>query len=227
MSQSNPMLPKATIKEEAKKIWYNNPRLRTLISGLVLSLPIIILLFLIKLLVDLIFGIISPISYLISPGAEEPHWIFHIISLIILLGIFYLVGLGTKNKISSYYFKFFEKEYLIHLPLYTTLRDLVQQFSGLKEMPFRQVVLIDPFESGVLMTGFVTEQVTNDIFTVFVPTAPNPTNGNIYHVPKSKLKLISATPDSAMRTIVGMGTGSTCLFGDEEIIELQEKNEET
>ena len=81
-------------------------------------------------------------------------------------------------------------------------------------MPFKQVVLVDPFDSGVLMTGFVTEKINEDLYTVFVPTAPNPTNGNIYHVPKTRLHLLTSKADEAMRTVVGMGTGSSCLFDD-------------
>ncbi len=115
------------------------------------------------------------------------------------------------------YFAIFEGEYLRNVPLYGTLKELVQQFSGLKKVPFSQVVLIDPFDSGVLMTGFITEKVSDDIYTIFVPTAPNPTNGNIYHVPKSRLKLISTPAEAAMRTVVGMGTGSTCLFKEREV----------
>ena len=79
-------------------------------------------------------------------------------------------------------------------------------------MPFKQVVLVDPFDSGVLMTGFVAEEIENGLFTVFVPTAPNPTNGNVYHVPASRLKFLDIKAEKAISTVVGMGTGSSCLF---------------
>ncbi|WP_235297598.1 DUF502 domain-containing protein [Portibacter marinus] len=215
-----------TPEDGAKLVWYQRPWLKTLVKGAIYSLPFLILLFLVTLLFDLIFGLLSPLSAIIAPGSEKPHWIFHIISLSIIFGIFYLIGLSAKNRVSKYYFSLFEKEYLKRIPLYTTIRDLVQQFTGMKKMPFSDVVLIDTFESGVLMTGFVTEQVSDDLYTVFVPTAPNPTNGNIYHVPASRITFVDATPEEAMRTIVGMGTGSYCLFREDQIDCIEEAEPE-
>ena len=110
------------------------------------------------------------------------------------------------------YFKSFENKYLLKVPLYATILDTIAKFAGTKKMPFSQVVLVDAYNTGVLLTGFVTESASEGIFTVFVPTAPNPMNGNIYHVPASKLKFLDIEPEKAMRSIVGMGTGSSSLF---------------
>jgi uncharacterized membrane protein len=211
------------IKKQRSQIWHHHPTIRLLVKGLVISLPLIILLLIVSLVLSLVFGFISPLSKMISPGTEEPHWIYHIFSISLLLGLFYIIGVTAKNKRRKSYFLAFENDYLNQVPLYRTTRELVQQFSGLKKVPFSQVVLDDPIDNGVLMTGFVTEKVTDNIYTVFVPTAPNPTNGNIYHVPKSRLKLISTPSESAMRTVVGMGTGSTCLFKEKEVEVIKEK----
>lgn len=209
------------IDKHTADIWHHRPTIKLLIKGLVIALPLMILLFVVSLLLSLVFGFISPISNLISPGSEDPHWIFHIISIGLLLGLFYILGLTAKSKERLSYFSTFEEGYLSQLPLYRTTRELVQQFSGLKKLPFSQVVLVDPFNNGVLMTGFVTEKATDDLYTVFVPTAPNPTNGSIYHVPKSRLRMVSAPAEAAMRTVVGMGTGSTCLFKEKKVKDVQ------
>ena len=200
------------------KTWKKRKSLNIIINGLIASLPVLILLLLIQVIFNLILSIIAPISYLITPGSLEPHWIYHVISALLLLGLFYLIGTLYNHHSGNRYIKHFEREYLFQIPLYTTVRDLVNQFTQLKKVPFSQVVLIDPYDNGVLMTGFVTDQVSNDIYTIFVPTAPNPTNGNIFHVPLERIKFVKANSDSALRTIVGMGTGSSCLFspGDAE-----------
>ncbi len=129
-----------------------------------------------------------------------------------------------RAKRGHSYFKVFEKRYLNHIPLYSSIKETVAQFSGLKKMPFSQVVLVDAYNTGVLLTGFVTETVTDDIYTIFVPTAPNPMNGNIYHVPVKQLKFLDIEPEQAMRSIVGMGTGSTKLFSAKERVQ---SNKET
>lgn len=189
---------------------------KTLLDGALLVLPLAIILFVLSLLFRFVFNLLVPISHLLSSGSEEPHWFINVISLLVLLVFLFIVGLAVRNRAGKFYFYYLERNYLSQIPLYTVVRDTVQQFSGLKKMPFSQVVLVDPFKTGVLMTGFVTEEVTDDMFTVFVPTAPNPTNGNIYHIPRDCIKFLEVGPEKAMRTVVGMGTGSSCLFTSEE-----------
>lgn len=198
-----------------KESWYTY-YLQVLVQGVIASLPIVIIIFILSLGFKFIFNILSPINSLLNPNAEETHWWINILSLIVLLSFFFAVGWMIRHKTGRQYFKSIENDYLCRVPLYSTVRDLVQQFSGIKKMPFSQVVLIDIFGTGVWMTGFVTEEINKDLFTVFVPTAPNPTNGNIYHVPASRLKFINVKTEGAMRTVVGMGTGSSCLFDNED-----------
>jgi uncharacterized membrane protein len=224
-----------TNKSVARKVYAHQPKVtwnrayifRTLIDGSLLVLPLAIILFALYLLFRFVFNLLVPISAILSSGNAEPHWSVNIISLIVLLIFLFGVGLLTRNRSGKFYYTYFERNYLSHIPLYTTVKDTVQQFSGLKKMPFSQVVLIDPFKTGVLMTGFVTEEVTEDIFTVFVPTAPNPTNGNIYHVPKECIRFLDVGTEKAMRTVVSMGTGSTCLFPPEvnKLAQLKTENQ--
>jgi uncharacterized membrane protein len=205
---------------QGKEKWYQY-YLKVMLQGIIVSLPIAILLFLLSLAFKLVFNMLSPISGLLSPKAEEPHWSINILSLLVLMGFFLLVGFLVRNQSGKNYFKRLEDEYLSKIPLYSTVRDMVQQFSGVKKMPFSQVVLADVYNTGVLMTGFVTEEIGNDLYTVFVPTAPNPTNGFVFHIPASRLQFVEVKTESAMRTVVGMGTGSSCLFITED-----EKNRE-
>ena len=63
------------------------------------------------------------------------------------------------------------------------------------------------------MTGFVTDdELGHGFLTIFVPTGPNPTNGFIFHVPEDKVYYVDVRPEDAMRTIIGVGTGSRILF---------------
>jgi uncharacterized membrane protein len=195
--------------------WYHY-FLKVMVQGLIVSLPIAILIFLLSLGFRLVFNMLSPVSGLLSTKADEPHWSINILSLLVLLGFFLLVGFLVRNQSGKNYFKRLEDGYLCKIPLYSTVRDMVQQFSGVKKMPFSQVVLADVYNTGVLMTGFVTEELGNDLYTVFVPTAPNPTNGFVFHVPASRLQFVNVKTESAMRTVVGMGTGSSCLFVTED-----------
>ena len=159
-----------------------------------------------------VFNLVTPISALLDRNAESYALFTNILALLILIALIFIIGLILRNRRSKRMFKIFEYKYLLHIPLYSTLQEAIAQFSGLKKMPFRQVVLVDAYNTGVLLTGFVTETAAVGIYTVFVPTAPNPMNGNIYHVPVSQIRFLDVEPEKAMRSIVGMGTGSSILF---------------
>ena len=72
-------------------------------------------------------------------------------------------------------------------------------------------MIVDLFGSGTLMTGFITDD-QGEILTVFVPTGPNPTSGNIYHVPKDNVLRTKAAVDTGMKTIISCGAGSNEIF---------------
>ncbi len=194
--------------------WYRHPVLSVIRKGALLTLPVLIFITLIYLLSQLIFSLLAPITMLLAPNVDVTPWYMHLLSLLILLGFFLLVGWLQRNGAITEMAGKLERKYLHPLPFYTVIHDMVQQFGGLKKMPFTQVVLVDPYGNGVYLTGFVSEEVHPDLFTIFVPTAPNPLNGNLYHVPRSNLIFLKISPDVAMRTIVGMGNGSSYLFTD-------------
>ncbi len=199
-------------KVQSNDLWSKSFFFKTFFHGLILILPTIVILFLLSVIFKFVFNLVSPISSLLNQTPEEHSIFIKILALIILLVLIFLIGLILRSTSRKRYFIQFEGKYLLQIPLYSTIREIIAQFSGLKKMPFSQVVLVDAFNTGVLLTGFVTETNVGEIFTVFVPTAPNPMNGNIYHVPASKLKFLDIEPEKAMRSIVGLGTGSAILF---------------
>lgn len=210
MKKPIPVQNESMLSED--KIWTKTFFIKTLLNGLLLVLPTIIILFLFSLIFKFVFNLVSPISALLDKNAESNALFINLLALLILITLIFIIGLILRHGRSKRLFNIFEYKYLLHIPLYSTLRETIAQFSGLKKMPFSQVVLVDAYNTGVLLTGFVTEIAAEGIYTVFVPTAPNPMNGNIYHVPVSQLIFLNIEPEKAMRSIVGMGTGSSILF---------------
>jgi uncharacterized membrane protein len=186
--------------------------LSTLIQGSIFLLPLMIILILLSVLFSFIFKVVAPLSALLDGGGSAPDWFLNLLSLGIVLVIVFIFGMLVRNAKGKNYFTGVEKKYLMKIPLYTLVHQTVYQFSGLEKLPFSEVVLIDPYKSGTLMTGFVTARTNENLYTIFVPTAPNPMNGNIYHVPKESIQFLTVSPQDAMRTIMGMGTGSSCLL---------------
>lgn len=192
----------------------------TLIGGLLVLLPITIFIVLVRFVLQLIAKFISPIAKLFS-GIELPFALINFIALGIVIAFCFVVGLVVRTQSGNAIVNYLNRRYLAKLPFYTTIQETVKQLFGKKEDSFSRVVLVDVF--GVLMTGFVTDDTRNGIYTVFVPTAPNPTNGFIFHVRKDQVTFLDTKPEDAMRTIIGVGTGSHVLFrSTEEVKNAQE-----
>lgn len=190
--------------------------LTTLLGGMVILLPIAILIFLAQLLLNLVNNLLAPLSTLIRDHLDltiQDIWL-NALALALVIAFCFLVGLFVRTRIGRNTWGWFERSYLLKLPLYGTIKETVQQFSGNKTMPFSDVVLVDVFGNGTRMTGFITDKHESGSVTVFVPTGPNPTNGFIFHVSENQITRLDEEvgTDDAMRTIIGVGVGSSGIM---------------
>lgn len=184
----------------------------TILGGLVVVLPITVFVFVIRLLFNLIIGLIRPLSSLFGFSDSINEWLINILVLAAILLLFFLIGLAVRTEIGKKLFRRMEEQWLAPLPFYGVIRETVQQLFSRDRMPFSQVVLVDPYGSGMLMTGFVTDELPNGFYTVFVPTAPNPTNGFIFHVKPDQLHFVDTKSEEALRTVISLGIGSRRMF---------------
>ena len=199
------MSEKKTFFDRVKKFL-----ITTILGGFAVVLPIGLMAAIGRILYRFISSLLEPLRALYVHSPNIRNWIIDLISLAIILLLFFILGLIVKTTVGSRIVNAINNRLLSQIPLYPTIRKTVQQFLGRNTMPFSQVVIVRVF--GSRMTGFVTEEHPNGMFTVFVPTAPNPTNGFVIHAEKSEVELLEIRPEAAMRTIVGMGTGSSVLF---------------
>ncbi len=185
--------------------------INTLIGGFLVLLPLVIFALLIQLIFNLVKNLLAPISNLLQSELElqMPDYVFSLIAFVVVIVICFLIGLFIRTQVGKNSFAYLERTYLLRLPLYGTIKETVQQFTGAKKMPFSEVVSVDVFSNGTRMTGFITDEHESGNFTVFVPTGPNPTNGFIFHVTKEQItRLEDVKTDDAMRSIIAVGVGS-------------------
>jgi uncharacterized membrane protein len=156
----------------------------TLLGGLVAILPLGILIIIFRWLIILVEKYLKPLVNLFQHDSKIRSILTYLITIVGILLIFFLIGLFIQTRIGIWVRNYLENSYLMKIPGYKTARDIVDQFFGNKRTFFFYVVLVDVYANETLMTGFVTDDCGNYV-TVFVPTAPNPTSGFIFHVPKS------------------------------------------
>ncbi len=185
----------------------------TLIGGVVALAPLTLIVLLFRWVINLIGRTLTPLvdSILQNPD-PNPYFKFaiYLLSVIAILIFFFIIGLIIRTRLSRFLNRA-EDRYLLKIPGYKIAKETVQQFFGKNRSFFKEVVLVDIFNTGALMTGFITDD-QGDIISVFVPTGPNPTSGNIYHLQKERVTRTKAPVDVGMKTIISCGAGSAEVF---------------
>lgn len=191
----------------------------TFIGGLVALLPISMVIILFRWIINLIERYLGPVIDLVTDTDSKLYTLgLYLAAIIVIFLIFFAIGLIIKTRWGKFLNKQLETKYLMKIPGYKLARETVSQFFGKNRSFFKEVVIVDLFNSGTLMTGFITDD-QGEIVTVFVPTGPNPTSGNIYHVPNDKVLRTNAPVDLGMKTIISCGAGSSDVIGNIQLKE--------
>jgi uncharacterized membrane protein len=185
----------------------------TLLGGLVAILPLGLIIIVFRWIIVLIERYLKPLVNLFQHDSKISTIITYIIALLSIIFIFFLIGLFIQTNIGIWFRNYLENGYLMKIPGYKTARDIVGQFFGNKRTFFSHVVLVDVYGNDTLMTGFITDEC-GDYVTVFVPTAPNPTSGFIFHVPRSKVFKSIVPVETAIKSIISCGAGSAPVFAN-------------
>ena len=135
--------------------------------------------------------------------------------------IIYLVGIIASNVVGRWLIHRAESA-LPWVPvfrqLYNGTKQILQGFTSPRETGFMQVVLIEFPRKGISNIGFITNEIHSEpgkqLFTVFVPTSPNPTSGFLQIVEESEIIRTDISVDDALKMIVSAGRISPSEIGD-------------
>jgi len=178
----------------------------TFIGGLIVILPVLIFAFLINWIVSFFANLVDPLVKLFPIEINEQFAKF--IAFLIIISICFSIGLFIRTTFGNTMFNWFENILLKKLPFYSTIKETVFQFIGNDKTPFKQVVLVKPYGGNAKMLGFVTSKFENGTYTIFVPTAPNPTSGFVIFLGEADIEHLDITIEEAMRTNIGLGRGA-------------------
>lgn len=181
-------------------------------------LPITILGFFFKWLFRLVTDLIQPLTDYASRLYPFPEIVADILVILIILLSCFFIGVVVSTKLGNFLHQTFDDWLQKLAPGYRMVKEVVVQLLGSSEnSPFRNGMVarvkIFGMDSPTEVTALVVDRSDPDIFTVFVPTGPNPTSGNIFHVNKEQVVLYpNVKLDSTMRTVIACGAGSGELF---------------
>ncbi len=185
----------------------------TVIGGLVVILPSIIVFILFNWLYVKITDLIQPLtSLIINSGIRIPEFVADIVVIAIITGICFFLGLLVRTGFGRFIHEKLENKLARFAPGYSLVKETVTQFLGKNKSPFSQVALVQLFENKTLATAFITDEHKNGMFSVFVPTGPNPTTGQIFHLEPQYVHKVDVKIEAAMRSIISCGAGSAKLI---------------
>jgi uncharacterized membrane protein len=203
----------------------HSPLRNDFIAGLAVVLPAIISIA----VVVWLFGTVSAITdkLLFAVPREwkyiegvrgEIHWYWSLAALLLAIGLVTLAGRLTRHYLGRKLVKVGDN-LLLRVPLlnkiYSTVKQVKEAFAGNKSS-FQQAVLVEFPRAGMYSLGFITSEQRNEVqlktpeavWSVFVPTTPNPTSGFLVYVAENQLIRLQMSVADAIKSIISLGSVS-------------------
>lgn len=185
-------------------------------AGLLLWIPLAITLWLLEKIVrwsDIVLRLLPP-EY-----RPENLFGFNIPGLGIVLGIalIFVTGVLVANFLGQRIVALWEA-LLDRIPLVRSIYQGIKQITSTllsnQDQSFKEVVLVEFPQPGQWTYGFVvgnpgegvkTELGTEDLVTVYVPTAPNPTSGFVVMMTRSRVRKTAVPVEEALKYHLSLG----------------------
>ena len=190
----------------------------TLLGGLAVVLPIAIFILLFQWLFGQISELVAPVTQWMEAHTQFKDTFAQLLVIALILVACFLIGLLVKTSVGRWMHRHVDHWLGRLAPGYNTIKDLVLQFiggagsEGVLSGPVARAK-IHGADNPLSVTAIVTSQHENGDFTVYVPTAPVPTSGFVYHLPPECVQILPyVTVEAAMKSIVACGSGSGPLL---------------
>jgi uncharacterized membrane protein len=186
-----------------------------LITGLLIWIPLVITLWVLKLVVDVLDQ-----SLLLLPTAlHTENWLgMHIPGLgaILTIVIVFLTGVFATNFFGAQLVELWH-EILHRIPVVNSIYSSVKQISDTlfssSGQAFRKALLVQWPQEGMWTIAFLTgtpgagvaNHLPPDSVAVYVPTTPNPTGGYFVIIPRRNVIELDMSVDQALKYIISMG----------------------
>ena len=186
-------------------------------SGLLLVAPLVVTVWAFTTIIDLVGGKFHPLFIRFLPeNLRDIEILWKVIATLIV--VILVTGLGY---LSHYVFGklFFEVggRFIQGIPgvgaVYNTVKQIVDTFSTQNRNLFNKVVLIEYPRKQVWTLAFLTskqpsevqDRIGAEVWTVFVPTTPNPTSGFLLMLPRTDIIELEMSVGDGMKMVISGG----------------------
>lgn len=187
------------------------------LSGALLLAPLLVTIWIFTKIVDLLGGTFRPVyeDYLPHSLQRIPFFWDLLATLIVLL-LVTAFGFLSNWVLGKYFFSIGERA-IQSIPgigaVYQSVKQIVGTFGKQNRNLFNKVVLVEFPRKGIWSVGFLTNKqqaephtkIGPDVWTVFIPTSPNPTSGFLLMVPRADVVELEMTVGDGMKMIISGG----------------------
>jgi uncharacterized membrane protein len=186
-----------------------------LITGLLIWIPLVITLWVLKLVVD----VLDQTLLLLPPEFRTENWLgLHVpgMGAVMTLVIVFLTGLFATNLLGARLVQWWHL--IVHrIPVVNSIYSSVKQISDTlfssSGQAFRKALLVRWPHDGMWTIAFLTgvpggdlaNHLKGDYISVYVPTTPNPTGGYFVVVARRDVIELDMSVDEALKYIISMG----------------------
>jgi uncharacterized membrane protein len=184
----------------------------SIIGGMVVLLPLILLIKIMWWLVEFMMGQLQPLAQLLTATLTISDRYSALVAMLLVIAVCFWVGLVARLKLGGMLWVSLENNTLKKIPGYTALKEIVQMFTKPNKQSFSRAVMVRPWGNDVWLTGFITDTGDNGYVTVFSPCSPNPSTGFVFHVPKEDVIELKGQEGLAFKTVLSCGVGAAPLL---------------
>jgi uncharacterized membrane protein len=181
-----------------------------MISGLLILGPLVITLFILKLIFAALTAFVLPVLRPLLEGL--PDFVLVAIATAAALLMIYLVGTFTTHFMGRRAIHLGERV-MLKLPIvrsvYSASKQVMDTLSSSTKAAFKATVLVTFPHPGALAVGFITGTILNPegrkLYRIFVATTPNPTSGFLLLLPEEDVTFTDISVEDGIKMIVSGG----------------------
>ena len=187
------------------------------IAGALLLAPLIVTVWAFAQIIALVGGTMRPLFFDRLPATlRDLPFLWDVVSTISVVLIVTALGYVSRYVFGKFFVSIGER-FMLSIPgvsaVYNTVKQIVDTFGTQNKNLFNQVVLVQFPRPGVWAIGFLTNKTqgeaqaktSEEVWTVFVPTSPNPTSGFLILLPAREITPLEMSVGEGMKMIISGG----------------------
>ncbi|MEW5758867.1 MAG: DUF502 domain-containing protein [Candidatus Omnitrophota bacterium] len=183
---------------------------RYFLSGLAVTLPVLITIYILVILFKITDGLLNPLIKQIF-GINIPG-----LGIIVSLLIIFLVGFFTSHFLNKKILQALEMWFLkfpFVRKIYPSMKQVIKIIFSESKVSFKNVVLVQYPSKDIWSIGLITNEALleakkktgQDLISIFIPSTPSPLTGFFIMMPKQSLIYLDISIEEAMKLVISGG----------------------